>query len=109
MTFYATTIIRRVITPLTARGIQRRVTCNVTSGAEKKQLTTQQGVLRAGLVEGKSVEDILLDTGCSRTLVHQSLVPESKLNLARREVQWPFRPWGHGALPIGRYHDGGEW
>ena len=73
------------------------------SGVEKKKLTTQQGVLRAGLMEGKSVEDILLGTGCSRTLVHQSLVPENKLNLARREMQWPFRPWGDGALPIGRW------
>ena len=27
----------------------------------------------------ESVKDILLDTGCSRILVHQSLVPESKL------------------------------
>ena len=30
-------------------------------------------------VGGKSVGDILLDTGCSRTLVHQRLVSENKL------------------------------
>ena len=46
---------------------------------ERKQLATQPGMLRTGLVEGKSVGDILLDTGCSRTLVHQRLVSESKL------------------------------
>ena len=28
---------------------------------------------------GKPVDNILLDTGCSRTLVHQSLVPKEKL------------------------------
>jgi predicted aspartyl protease len=32
--------------------------------------------MRKGTVEGCWVEDILLDTGCSRTLVHQKLVPE---------------------------------
>ena len=32
-----------------------------------------------GSVEGKQVEDILLDTGCSRTLVKSSLVPKEKL------------------------------
>ena len=37
------------------------------------------GVSKAGLVEGKAVDDILLDTGCSRTLVHRSLVPKEKL------------------------------
>ena len=34
---------------------------------------------RAGLVEGREVKDIVLDTGCSRTIVHHSLVPEKKL------------------------------
>ena len=32
--------------------------------------------MRSGTVEGKYVKNILLDTGCSRTLVHQKLVPE---------------------------------
>ena len=35
-------------------------------------------VYRAGAVEGQAVEDVLLDTGCSRTLVRRDLVPESK-------------------------------
>ena len=37
------------------------------------------GVSKAGLVEGKAVDDILLDTGCSKTLVHRSLVSKEKL------------------------------
>ena len=36
-------------------------------------------VSKSGLVEGKPVDNVLLDTGCSRTLVHQSLVPKEKL------------------------------
>ena len=35
-------------------------------------------VYRAGAVEGQAVEDVLLDTGCSRTLVRRDLVPENK-------------------------------
>ena len=31
------------------------------------------------MVEGQGVEDILLDTGCSRTLVQEKLVPKSKV------------------------------
>ena len=33
---------------------------------------------RRGVVEGKVVEDIVLDTGCSRTMMHSSLVGERK-------------------------------
>ena len=36
-------------------------------------------VCRTGLVEGTPVADILLDTGCSRTLVRRDLVPPGKL------------------------------
>jgi len=46
---------------------------------EKKKTCVQPGVIRRGAVEGKEVHDILLDTGCSRTLVHQSLVPDKKI------------------------------
>ena len=35
--------------------------------------------MRSGTVEGKYVKNILLDTGCSRTLVHRKLVPEEVL------------------------------
>ena len=41
--------------------------------------TAKQGVPQIGVVEGRAVGDILLDTGCLRTLVHQDLVPEKKL------------------------------
>lgn len=43
--------------------------------------TTVQGpkVLKLGKVEGIHVGDIVLDTGCSRTLVHRDLVPEENL------------------------------
>eukprot|EP00731_Ephydatia_muelleri_P013996 Em0007g1306a len=34
---------------------------------------------RPGALEGKHVKDILLDTGCSKTLVRQELVPEGKM------------------------------
>ena len=34
---------------------------------------------RRGLVEGQAVRDILLDTGCSKTLVRSDLVPAEKL------------------------------
>ena len=43
---------------------------------EGKPLTGVGGgmeVCRTGLVEGTRVTDILLDTGCSRTLVHRDL------------------------------------
>ena len=36
------------------------------------------GVSREGLVEGQAVTDILLDTGCSQTLVKSDLVPTAK-------------------------------
>ena len=40
---------------------------------------TTSSLIRKGQVEGKPVTDILLDTGCSRTMVHRSLVPEEKM------------------------------
>ena len=39
----------------------------------------QPSVCRSGQVEGIHVEQIVLDTGCSRTMVRQDLVPESKI------------------------------
>ena len=36
-------------------------------------------ILRSGKVEGTQVKDILLDTGCSRTLVRKDLVSEDSL------------------------------
>lgn len=45
----------------------------------RRQCSSQSGVVKCGVVEGKEVHNILLDTGCSRTLVHQDLIPESKI------------------------------
>ena len=38
-----------------------------------------QGLYTPGKVEGSSVESIVLDTGCSRTLVRSNLVPQDKV------------------------------
>ena len=40
---------------------------------------SNQEVSRPGKIEGKAVKDILLDTGCSRTLVHKDHVPMGKV------------------------------
>eukprot|EP00731_Ephydatia_muelleri_P001970 Em0001g1970a len=37
------------------------------------------GIKHSGVVEGKAVEDIMLDTGCSRTMVRGDLVPGERL------------------------------
>ena len=34
---------------------------------------------KAGVVEGQMVEDIVVDTGCSKTLIHHALVPQKKM------------------------------
>lgn len=52
---------------------------------------SQRGVVKRGVVEGKEVEDILLDTGCSRTLVHKDLVPESRVQLGESDVHTVIR------------------
>ena len=36
------------------------------------------GLYRSGTVDGKPVKDILLNTGCTRTLIHQKLIPREK-------------------------------
>ena len=36
-------------------------------------------VCQSGQVEGNDVEQIVLDTSCSRTMVRQDLVPEGKI------------------------------
>ena len=45
----------------------------------RHHIRPQVSVVKSGVVEGKQVENILLDTGCSRTLVHQDLVPRDKI------------------------------
>ena len=39
----------------------------------------KNGVTKSGIIEGKPVNDILLDTGCSRTLIHKQHVPKEKM------------------------------
>ena len=38
----------------------------------------REAVYRYGTVDGEPVEDIVLDTGCTRTMVHEKLVPPGK-------------------------------
>ena len=45
---------------------------------EQPLLINPKTVYQSGKVEGTDVSDIVLDTGCSRTLVRKELVPESK-------------------------------
>ena len=52
--------------------------CRPQEGATKAA-TCKVGVMRTGVIEGKPVSNILLDTGCSQTLVHRDLVPPEKL------------------------------
>ena len=50
------------------------------------------GVLRNGVVEGKYVKGIMLDTGCSRTMVRRNLVPKTKW-LEEEVVIQSRTPW----------------
>ena len=45
----------------------------------KHQLMEKPGVANLGSIEGTAVNDILLDNGCSWTLVQKDLVPKEKL------------------------------
>ena len=58
---------------------ERRVDHRGSSAAVRWQSTSQPGIIKSGVVEGKKVKDILLDTGCSRTLIHKDLVSASKI------------------------------
>lgn len=48
-------------------------------GKVVEQKTACHGLKRKGTVEGTAVDNILLDTGCSRTLVRQELVPRRRM------------------------------
>ena len=39
----------------------------------------KRDVYKSGLVEGRRVEKVVLDTGCSQTMVHKDLVPQDKI------------------------------
>ena len=46
---------------------------------ETEEVAHSVNVKRKGVVEGTPVERILLDTGCSKTLVRQDLIPKKKI------------------------------
>ena len=50
--------------------VERTVNGGVISKIKEQRLVKQLGTLKYGVVEGKSVRDIHLDTGCSRTMIH---------------------------------------
>ena len=58
---------------------ERMVRCGVISEVKRRPFIAQVGVMKPGFVEGESVNDILVDSGCARTMVHQKLVPEGKV------------------------------
>ena len=58
---------------------ERRVDHRGPSPALQRNAIAKPGVIESGIVEGKKISKILLDTGCSRTLVHQDLVPAEKI------------------------------
>lgn len=48
---------------------------------------SDQNMLCSRIVQGQQVDDILLDTGCSRTLVHQRLIPLTKYLPKHRSIK----------------------
>ena len=58
---------------------ERMVRCGVISEVKRRPFIAQVGVMKPGFVEGESVNDILVDSGCARTMVHEKLVPEGKV------------------------------
>ena len=61
---------------LFCQGVQKR---GPTKVQRQRQGKPAQGITKSGTVEGHPVGDILLDTGCSTTLVRRELVPEERL------------------------------
>ena len=58
---------------------ERRVRMNRQESQKKCPARMKPGVVKSGKIEGHMVDNILLDTGCSRTLVHRSFVSEDKI------------------------------
>ena len=54
-------------------------------------------IKRKGLVEGTPVEKILLDTGCSKTLVRQELIPREKI-LEGRSCHYSMCSWRYSLV-----------
>ncbi len=53
--------------------------CQTASDRPGVKRPVRSGVSRRGLVGGRAVDDIILDTGCSQTLVQSDLLPDDKL------------------------------
>ena len=53
--------------------------CQENALSEKKNNVFEGSLQRTGIVEGREVKNILLDTGCARTLIRQELVPHEKM------------------------------
>ena len=51
----------------------------VISTLKREPHVLHPGVLKSGVVERESVDDILVDSGCSCTMVRWKLVPECKV------------------------------
>ncbi len=45
----------------------------------EREVSSKPGVFQEGRIEGQPVSDVCLDTGCTRTMVRQDLVPANKL------------------------------
>ena len=48
-------------------------------GVELKRTINSKSINRSGNVEGREVDDVVLDTGCACTMVRQDLVPKKRL------------------------------
>ena len=48
-------------------------------GVELKRTINSKSINRSGKVEGREVDDVVLDTGCACTMVRQDLVPKERL------------------------------
>ncbi len=57
----------------------------------KRRVNLKPGVPRPGTVEGTQVPDVLLDTGCSRSLVRRDLVPAEKILEGEGVRSWRHR------------------
>ena len=58
---------------------ERRVDYKGNSAVRQTSAARGQGLYTSGKVEGMPVECIVLDTGCSTTLVRSNLVPQDKV------------------------------
>ena len=47
--------------------------------SEQKIRRKPLGVIKCGTVERHQVDDILIDTGCSRTMIHRDNIPDEKI------------------------------